>query len=101
MPIVFQIIIPIFLVIFVGVFAFAIYSMMKAAKRNNTPIKEFSVYGKKYLLYSMVSYNRYSNAVIYVLKDEKGTLLGSFNSLDDVLTFLNIKEFPSDDRYRY
>lgn len=101
MPLAVQIFIPIFVFIFIGIFVFAIISTAKSVKNNNTAIKQFSVYGKKYLLYSMVSYNRYTNAVIYQLKDDKGVLLGSFNSLDDVLTFLNIKEFPNDDRYRY
>lgn len=91
----------IFFMIFAGVFISIFVFTSKARKNNNTPIKRFSVYGKTYSLFSVVSYNQYTNSVIYQLKDDKGALLGSFNSLDDVLTFLNIKEFPADERDRY
>ncbi len=101
MPEFFGVFISVFFLIFIGIFAFVIYSTLKAHKNNNKPIRQFTIYGKTYLLFSVISYNRYSNAVVYQLKDEKGELLGSFNSLEDVLTFLSIKEFPRDDSSRY
>ena len=70
----------------------------KIRKRNNEPIKKFNVHGKTYVIYSKLNYNRYySNQVLYELRDSNGNILGSFNSLNDILVLLNLDEFPKED----
>ncbi len=96
--------IPIFFVLFFAVFiAMIIYSISYASKlrkQNNIPIKSFSVDGKKYFIFSKQNYNRYyNNQVVYELRDRNNLVIGTFNSLNDILVLLSIDEFPSEDMF--
>lgn len=85
-----------FVLIIVSMISIIVYNK-KRIGNNRKPIKEFRIGSKKYLLYSIRTSSYYTNHISYELKDEEGTFYGAFNSLNDVLVFLNIDEFPSND----
>src|SRR5690554_4464432 len=88
----------IFFIVFIVIVVTGITNNLKIRKRNQEPIKKFSVEGKSYLIYSKLNYNRYyNNQVMYELRDSNGNILGSFNSLNDILVLLNLDEFPKED----
>jgi uncharacterized protein YpmB len=93
--------ISVFIVLFFAVFVSIIILMVKQTKKmnqqNNTPIKQFSVEGKKYLIFSKQTNSYYSHNVIYELRNSNNIVIGSFNSLNDILVLLNIDKFPSED----
>ena len=98
MPPFFSGFITIFFIIFVLMVVISISNTAKIRKRNHEPIKKFNVDGKTYVIYSKLNYNRYySNQVLYELRDSNGNILGSFNSLNDILVLLNLDEFPKED----
>lgn len=99
MPPFFSGFITIFFIIFVLMIVISISNTAKKIrKRNQEPIKKFNVDGKTYVIYSKLNYNRYySNQVLYELRDSNGNILGSFNSLNDILVLLNLDEFPKED----
>ena len=88
----------IFLAVFISLVVVTISNAVKVRKSNKEPIKKFNLDGKMYLIYSKQNYNRYySNQVMYELKDPNGNVLGTFNSLNDILVLLNLDKFPSED----
>lgn len=101
MPPFFSGFITIFFIIFVLMIVISISNTAKKIrKRNQEPIKKFNVDGKTYVIYSKLNYNRYySNQVLYELRDSNGNILGSFNSLNDILVLLNLDEFPKEDLF--
>lgn len=103
MPPFFSGFITIFFIIFVLMIVISISNTAKKIrKRNQEPIKKFNVDGKTYVIYSKLNYNRYySNQVLYELRDSNGNILGSFNSLNDILVLLNLDEFPKEDIFNW
>lgn len=97
MPQFFSVFIILFFAVFISIIILMITQTKKINQQNNTPIKQFSVEGKKYLIFSKQRNSYYSNIVIYELRDSNGSVLGSFNSLNDILVLLNIDKFPSED----
>lgn len=92
----------IFFIVFILIVVTGITNNLKIRKRNQEPIKKFSVEGKTYLIYSKLNYNRYyNNQVMYELRDSNGNILGSFNSLNDILVLLNLDEFPKEDIFNW
>lgn len=90
----------IFFSVFIGIIIYSISRANSLRKQNDTPIKKFSVDGIQYLIYSKQSYNRYySNQVVYELRDKNNQIIGTFNSLNDILVLLNIDKFPSEDMF--
>jgi len=92
----------IFFIVFIIVVVVSITNTLKIRKRNHEPIKKFKVNGKSYVIYSKLNYNRYyNNQVRYELRDSDGNVLGSFNSLNDILVLLNLDEFPQEDIFNW
>lgn len=92
----------VFIVLFLTTIIYTISRNVRLVKSNNKPIKEFRLNGKNYLLYSIKNYNRYySNQITYELKDDLGNFYGAFNSLNDVLVFLDIDSFPENDIFSW
>ena|SRR5690554_902131 len=85
--------------IFILVLTSIIYTVIKGLTAKHKPIKTFRINNKKYLLYSYQTYYKYSNQIIYELKNELGESLGKFNNLNDILLLLNIDEFPNEDQF--
>jgi len=97
MPQFFSVFIILFFAVFISIIILMITQSKKMHQQNNTPIKQFSVDGKKYSIYSKQTNSYYSHNVIYELRDSNGQVVGSFNSLNDILVLLNIDNFPSED----
>lgn len=97
MPGFFSVFIVLFFAVFISIIVLMITQTRKIHQQNKTPIKQFSVEGKKYLVYSKQSNSYYHNNVVYELRDANNNVIGSFNSLNDILVLLNIDKFPSED----
>ena len=88
-----------FTAVFVGIIVFTIIKSVQTKKHNDQVIKKFSLEGKTYLLYSKKPYNRYHHQITYELRLSTGEIIGTFNSLNDILVLLNIDEFPEEDMF--
>jgi len=87
-----------FIILFITIIIYNISIVGRVNKQNKTPIKQFNLDGKMYKVYSIKTYHRTSNnRVVYELRDGQDQIIGTFNSLSDILVLLNLDNFPNED----